>query len=72
MTTVKKLRLAKKYAPRVMANLLGIKDSTYFDKEAGRRKFKPHEIVIICKHFKQRVENIEDFCIHKTKEKPAT
>ena len=52
-----------------MAQSLNIALSTYTDKEAGRRIFKPHEIVFICKMFGVRAEEVADF--HRQKSRSA-
>jgi len=59
--TIKELRQSENITPSNMAKKLNIALSTYFDKEAGRRKFQPKEIVIICLMFNVRVEQVEDF-----------
>lgn len=66
MVTVKELRQNESITPPQMADNLGIALSTYFDKEAGRRKFKPNEIVWICTKFNVRVEDVKDFCNYDT------
>lgn len=59
--TVKELRVGEGISPPQMAEYLGIAPSTYFDKEAGRRGFKPPEIVKICSMFNVRVEDVKNF-----------
>ena len=59
--TIKELRKQKAVSPAHMADYLQIALSTYFDKEAGRRRFNPPEIVKICSMFKVRVEDVDDF-----------
>jgi len=59
--SIKDLRLERNITPPQMASLLKIALSTYFDKEAGRRKFQPAEIVQLCKMFSTRVEDVKDF-----------
>lgn len=59
--TIKELRQGMNLTPSDMAEKLNIALSTYFDKEAGRRKFQPKEIVIICLLFDVRVEQVKDF-----------
>ena len=63
MKSVKDLRCENEIKPLQMASELGVALSTYFDKEAGRRSFKPQEIVYICKKFNMRVEDIENFAL---------
>lgn len=67
VTTVKELRKDQKITPPQMADILGIALSTYFDKEAGRRKFKPPEIVQLCTMFNVRVEDVKNFCTENTR-----
>lgn len=67
LISVKELRQQKELTPFEMACKLGIALSTYFDKEAGRRKFKPDEIVLICTEFNIRVEEVTDFCLKNTR-----
>jgi len=59
--SIKELRKEKELTPPQMADKLGVALSTYFDKEAGRRIFKPHEIVEICKTFNVRAEEVKNF-----------
>ena len=61
MKTIKELRKENNITPPQMAKRLGMALSTYFDKEAGRRMFKPNEIVMVCVMFNVRVEDIENF-----------
>ena len=62
--TVKDLRQENGITPPQMAKKLGVALSTYFDKEADRRKFTPSEIVTICTTFKVRVEDVKNFYAH--------
>ena len=66
-TTVKELRQGRNITPPQMAIKLGVALSTYFDKEAGRRKFQPSEIVQICTMFNVRVEQVRDFRANDTR-----
>jgi len=61
MYTIRELRKRNGLSPPQMATALSIALSTYFDKEVGRRKFTPPEIVEICKMFDVRVEDVQDF-----------
>ena len=61
MKSIKELRLEHNIKPPQMAEKLNVALSTYFDKEAGRRKFNQSEIVVICTMFNKRVEHIKDF-----------
>lgn len=67
MYTVKELRKKEKITPPQMASTLGLSLSSYFDKEAGRRKFQPHEIIEICMKFDVRVEEVIDFYSRSTR-----
>ena len=61
MTSVKKLRMGRDLKSCMMAKELNMPPTTYSDKERGRRRFKPAEIVRICQMFDVRVEEITDF-----------
>jgi len=69
--TVKEMRIEKGISPPQMAECLGIALSTYFDKEAGRRGFKPPEIIKICSLFNVRVENVKNFYSSNTRNEYA-
>ena len=61
MKTIRELRKEQGIKATQMAEMLGLAINSYFDKEVGNRKFKPHEIVILCKFFNVRVEEVKNF-----------
>ena len=61
MKNIKQLRIERNLSSAQMAKELGMPPSTYSDKERGRRKFQPMEIVQICQMFKVRVEEVKNF-----------
>lgn len=52
MSLIKELRLKKGYTQKDMAKFLGIDQSTYANKENGRRKFEVDEACMLEEIFK--------------------
>ena len=69
MKSVKEIRVERNLTSTKMANELGMPLSTYTDKESGRRKFQPLEIVRICQMFNVRVEDIKNFYVKDIRNK---
>jgi len=69
MVTVKELRISRDWTSTQMAKELELTQGVYSDKERGRRKFQPFEIIKICQMFDVRVENIKDFYTQDSRNK---
>ena len=60
--TVKELREREGLSQAEMAGMLRIGGSAYSDKERGRRRFNSNDVVLICRRFSVRAEEVDDFC----------
>ena len=55
---IKEYRIIKGYTQRELAEILGIKQNTYSDKERGKRKFTIDEIKIIKELFNTTYDDL--------------
>ena len=55
---IKEYRMVKGYTQREIAELLGIKQNTYSDKELGKSKFTIEEVKLIKELFKVTYDDL--------------
>lgn len=57
---IKNVRREQGYKSCVIAKKLGLKPSSYSDKENGKRKFSAREILVLCQILQIELNEIDD------------